>query len=147
MVHELIKHVIVLDYSKSKWYFPLIFIYGVNMDNKIKSFIKELKNRISEAQYAALKLVNKEQIQLYWDIGKMIVEKQETLGWGKSVVKNVSDGLREEFPGIMGFSTDNLWRMRKFFLHYKENLKLAPLVQEISWTKNVVIIERCKDDL
>ena len=87
------------------------------MDKIIKSFVQELKERISKAQYEALKVVNKEQIQLYWDIGKMIVEKQESLGWGKSVVKTLSIELQKEFPGMTGFSSDNLWRMRKFFLH------------------------------
>ena len=116
------------------------------MDKIIKSFIQELKERISKAQYEALKVVNKEQIQLYWDIGKMIVEKQESLGWGKSVVKTLSVELQKEFPGMTGFSSDNLWRMRKFFLHYNENKKLAPLVQEISWSKNIIIMEKCNDD-
>lgn len=117
------------------------------MDNIIKSFVEELKERITQAQYEAFKVVNKEQIKLYWDIGKMIVDKQTALGWGKSVVKTLSLELQKEFPGMTGFSTDNLWRMRKFFLHYNENEKLAPLVQEISWSKNIVVMEKCNDDL
>ncbi len=116
------------------------------MEKTIKSFVKELKDRISRAQYEALKAVNKEQILLYWDIGKMIVEKQDALGWGKSVVKTLSVELQKEFPGMSGFSVDNLWRMRKFFLHYNANEKLAPLVQEISWSKNIIIMEKCNDD-
>jgi predicted nuclease of restriction endonuclease-like (RecB) superfamily len=55
--------------------------------------------------------------------------------------------LQREFPGIQGFSRDNLWRMRKFYLQFHENKKLAPLVQEISWTKLIVIMEKCRDDL
>ena len=52
-----------------------------------KTFLKEIKERIHKAQYDAFKAVNKELIQLYWDIGKSIVLKQETLGWGKSEVE------------------------------------------------------------
>jgi len=48
---------------------------------------------------------------------------------------------------MRGYSRDNLWRMRKFYLGYRENKKLAPLVQEISWSHNIVIMERCKDFL
>ncbi len=111
------------------------------------SFLINIKKRIKDAQYAALKAVNKEQIQLNWDIGKMIVEKQEVFGWGKSVVEQLSKDLQKEFPGISGYSKGNLWRMRNFYIVYKENEKLAPMVREIAWTHNFIIFERCKDDL
>lgn len=86
-------------------------------------------------------------INLYWDIGKKIIEKQKEYNWGMSVVENLATDLQKEFPGIKGFSRDNIWRMRKFYLCYYQNQKLAPMVQEISWTKNIVILEICKDDL
>jgi len=112
-----------------------------------ETFLVEIKERIRQAQYDALKTVNKELIKLYRDIGKMIVEKQKKYGWGKSIVENLARDLQKEFPGMKGFSKDNLWRMRKFYLIYSGNEKLAPLVQEISWAHNIIIIERCKDDL
>jgi len=112
-----------------------------------KTFLAEVKERIGQAQYEALKAVNKELIQLYWDIGKMIVDRQKKYGWGKSIVENLAQDLQKEFPGMKGLSKDNLWRMRKFYLNYSKNLKFAPLVQEISWAKNIVILEYCKDDL
>lgn len=71
----------------------------------------------------------------------------EDHGWGKSVVNNLSDELRKEFVGIKGFSVQNLWNMRQFYLEYYENEKLQPLVGEISWTKNVVIFQKSKDVL
>jgi predicted nuclease of restriction endonuclease-like (RecB) superfamily len=55
--------------------------------------------------------------------------------------------LQNEFPGAMGYSVQNLWYMRQFYLEYKDNEKLQPLVGEISWSKNVVIMSKCKDDL
>lgn len=109
------------------------------------TFLNELKERIHKAQYAALKAVNKELIALYWDIGKSIVSRQHDLGWGKAVVETLSRDLQNEFPGIQGFSARNLWNMRTLYLAYRENEKLQPLVAEISWTKNVIIMERCKD--
>ena len=112
-----------------------------------KSFLKEIKDRIYKAQYDALKAVNKELINLYWDIGRSIVAKQDELGWGKAIVETLAKDLQKEFPGMQGFSSANLWRMRNFHLTYCSNEKLAPMVREISWTKNVIIMERCKDDI
>lgn len=86
-------------------------------------------------------------INLYWDIGQNIVSKQEELGWGKAVVKQLSIDLQYDYPAAKGLSAANLWRMRAFYEAYRGNEKLAPLVREISWTKNLVIMERCKDDL
>ncbi|MCD6456516.1 MAG: DUF1016 family protein [Methanophagales archaeon] len=112
-----------------------------------QSFFKDVKERILSAQYEALKAVNKELIALYWDIGKMIVERQDREGWGKSVVERLAKDLQKEFPGIKGFSERNLWNVRNFYLTYKDSKKLQPLVAEISWTKNVLIMSKCKDDL
>ncbi len=110
-------------------------------------FLLDIKNRIRQAQYLALKAVNSELIGLYWDIGKKIVEKQEKSGWGKSVVEVLSRDLQREYPGIKGFSSGNLWRMRNFYVQYGSNQKLAPMVREISWAKNILVMEKCKDDL
>ena len=111
------------------------------------SFIVAIKERIYKAQYEALKVLNKELIQLYWEIGEEIVNQQTEKGWGKSIVEILANALQKEFPGVSGFSAGNLWRMRNFYQSYKDSEKLAPLVREISWTKNIVIMEKCKDDL
>lgn len=106
-----------------------------------------VKQRIRAAQYEALKAVNKELIALYWDIGRLIVSRQQGQSWGKSVVEQLARDLQAEFPGISGFSARNIWRMRDFYLTYHANEKLSPLVAEIAWTHNLVIMEKCKDDL
>ena len=107
----------------------------------------EIKTRIQKAQYEALKAVNKELIALYWDIGRLIAERQQDSGWGKSVVEKLAADLQNEFPGIRGFSVQNLWYMRQFYLGYAGHEKLQPLVGEISWAKHLVIMGRCKDNL
>ena len=109
--------------------------------------MQSVKQRIRSAQYDALKAVNKELISLYWDIGKMIVERQENEGWGKSVVERLATDLQKEFAGMQGFSVQNLWYMRKFYFEYSHLPNLQPLVGEISWTKHIVILTRCKDAL
>ena len=94
-----------------------------------------------------MRAVNKELIGLYWDIGRMIETRQRGETWGKSVVSSLARDLQQEFPGIQGFSAQNLWRMRQFYLAYCGHEKLSPLVREISWTKNVIILMQCKDPL
>ena len=109
--------------------------------------LTEIKERIRSAQYEALKAVNKELVGLYWDIGRMIVERQDVEGWGKAAVEQLAADLRTEFPGVGGFSSSNLWRMKAFFEAYTGLEKLAPLVREIGWSHNLAILERCKDPL
>ena len=111
------------------------------------NFVKEIKTKILSSQYKALKVVNKELINLYWDIGKDIVEKQEKFGWGKSIVKNLSDELQKEFVGVKGFSERNLWNMRNFYIEYKDSEKLQTLSAQIGWSHNVVIFQKSKDNL
>ncbi len=109
--------------------------------------LEEIKNRVRAAQYEALKAVNQELVALYWDIGSMIAQRQKDRGWGKSVVETLAKDLQNEFPGMSGFSAQNLWYMRQFYLAYAGHPKLQPLVGEISWSKHLVIMARCKDDL
>lgn len=111
------------------------------------AFLSDIKNRIRTAQYEALRAANKALLSLYWDIGSLIVERQNKEGWGKSIVEKLSKDLQIEFNGIQGFSSRNLWNMRNFVAQYQAMPKLQPLAAEISWTHNVVIMERCKDAL
>lgn len=115
--------------------------------NFYRALLGEVKERIRSAQYEALKAVNKELVGLYWDIGRMIVDRQDVEGWGKAVVEQLAADLRTEFPGVGGFSASNLWRMKAFFEAYTGLEKLAPLVREIGWSHNLAILERCKDPL
>ncbi|NOY58006.1 MAG: DUF1016 domain-containing protein [Calditrichaeota bacterium] len=111
------------------------------------ALLAEVKERVRSAQYEALRAVNKELVALYWDIDRMIVSRQGGGSWGKSVVQQLATDLQHEFPGIRGFSVQNLWYMRQFYLEYQSNKKLQPLVGEISWAKNLQIMSRCKDQL
>ena len=120
---------------------------NISYQKDYAALLLEVKNRIRSAQYDALKAINKELINLYWDIGKMIVERQEKEGWGKSVVEHLSADLQKEFAGMMGFSARNIWYMRNFFVLYSKSAKLQPLVAEIGWTHNIMIMDKCESDL
>ena len=76
--------------------------------------------------------------------GKAIADKQ-TLGWRKAIVPTLSNELRKEFPEMSGFSEGNLWLMAQFYSEYHAAENLVPLVREISWTKHIVILKKCKD--
>jgi len=130
------------------------------MENSLEiygSFVKEIKELIYRRQYEAMKKVNTELIQLYWDIGSEIDRQQREKGWGKSVVEFLAKELQKEFPGVQGFSARNLWFMRQFFVEYSadvnlkpivsdlENSSFPPLVGEISWSKNIIVMQKCKD--
>lgn len=84
-------------------------------------------------------------IALYWEVGKRITEQQTALGWGKSVVENLSRDIQKEFPGIQGFGVRNMWDMARFYAEYQSNEILQPLVAEISWSKHIVILTKCKE--
>jgi predicted nuclease of restriction endonuclease-like (RecB) superfamily len=115
--------------------------------SEYKIFFEEIKEQIRKSQYEAMKLVNKALIDFYRTIGKMIVEKQEEQGWGKSIVETLSEDLQKEYPGVQGYSSRNLWRMRSFYIEYKDVIKMPPLVAEIGWSHNMVILDKCKDNL
>ena len=104
--------------------------------NNYAVLLNEIKQLIRTTQYEALKAVNKELISLYWDIGRMIVERQKKEKWGKSVVERLANDLRTEFPGIQGFSARNIWYMRNFHVTYAQNEKLHG-----AWQK--AILNRC----
>ncbi|MBI5741022.1 MAG: DUF1016 domain-containing protein [Nitrospirae bacterium] len=96
-----------------------------------RQFIGQLKERVLSARLSAVRAVNRNVILLYWDIGRGIVEKQQTLGWGDSIVEMVSADLRKAFPGSFGFSPQNVWRMLQFFRTYTDNLFLSQAVREL----------------
>lgn len=110
------------------------------------AFIAEIKQKVRQAQYEALKAVNLQLINLYWEIGQSIAEKQSE-SWGKAVVPTLSKELQAEFPGMGGFSTTNLWLMAQFYSEYHRDKNLHPLVGEISWTKHIVILNKCTNSL
>ena len=111
------------------------------------ALLDSVKERVRAAQYAALRSVNLELVALYQDIGRVIAERQVFQRNGSAVVVQLSQDLQNEFPGVSGFSVRNLFYMRDFYRAYPDDSKMQPLVAEIGWTHNLVILERCKDDL
>ena len=145
---------------------------GAPLPASYGALLEDIKARICAAQVKAALSVNRELIELYWHIGKSIVERQRAESWGKSVVERLSRDLQSEFSGISGFSPQNIWRMRALYLAWTEDVsKLAPVarqnggsilsqaarelggrnlpqaVGEIPWFHNVTLIEKLKDPI
>jgi predicted nuclease of restriction endonuclease-like (RecB) superfamily len=111
------------------------------------SFLSTIKERIHQAQYDALSAVNKELLNLYRDIWAMIIDMQKKHKHGDSVVSSLAKDIQKAYPGIKGFSEQNIRRMKQFYETYYNNSKLLPMVREISRTKNLLIMTSCKDNL
>ena len=106
----------------------------------------EIVSIIDNARARAMRAVNAELINMYWEIGAYISEKVDSAGWGKNVVSEFSEFLRNHYPAAKGFSPQNIWRMKQFYETYCGKEKLSPLVREISWTNNLLIMAGCKSD-
>lgn len=91
----------------------------------------EVIHIIDNARSRAMKAVNAELIQMYWEIGSYVSGRVKDGGWGKSVVADFSEFLQAHYPGTKGFSAQNIWRMKQFYETYCDNEKLSPLVREI----------------
>ncbi|HCS65961.1 MAG TPA: DUF1016 domain-containing protein [Cellvibrio sp.] len=110
-----------------------------------RQFLDEVKTEIRRAKIRVAGSANREMTQLYWRLGKAITEKQDTLGWGKSVVEQLARDLQRIFEGRSGFSTQNLWYMRQFYQEYQGDTNLQQLVGEIPWGQNLTIMAKVKD--
>jgi predicted nuclease of restriction endonuclease-like (RecB) superfamily len=110
------------------------------MDNRFTDVIQLIK----QSRTNAIKAVNAELINLYWNIGEYISKKIELSEWGDSVVTELANFIQTQEPEIKGFSDKNMWRMKQFYETYKDFPQLSPLVREISWTNNLLIFSRCK---
>jgi predicted nuclease of restriction endonuclease-like (RecB) superfamily len=130
--------------------------------------LRSLKARVRAAQLRAAVSVNRQLIQLYWDIGKAIVEAQKVKGYGKQVVERLAGDLQKEFPGLAGFSPQNVWYMRSFYLAWTDMVQklqqpvgesaLGILPQpvgdfppmpmaEIPWGHNLVLLAKLESPL
>jgi predicted nuclease of restriction endonuclease-like (RecB) superfamily len=101
---------------------------------------------IEAARTKAVAAVNTTLIDLYWSIGQYISQKTADEGWGKGTVETLAQNIQRRYPGMTGYSAQNLWRMRQFFETYRDESKLSPLVRELSWTHNLIIMSRAKRD-
>lgn len=110
------------------------------MHNRFTDIIQLIK----QARTNAIKAVNAELINLYWNIGAYISQKLENAEWGDAVVTELAKFIQMQEPDLKGFSNKNLWRMKQFYETYRDFPELSTVVREISWSHNLAIFSRCK---
>jgi predicted nuclease of restriction endonuclease-like (RecB) superfamily len=111
-----------------------------------ETVFSEITELIQSAKQRAYRAVNFELVNLYWQAGEIISKKIESDGWGKTTIQALSRYIHETQPGIRGFSASNLWRMRQFHETYCGNPILSPLVRELTWSHNLLILGQAKQE-
>lgn len=105
----------------------------------------EILTLIQQARQRAIASVNRELIDLYWNVGAYISQKVETSEWGDATVKQLATYLQEKHPDLKGFSRQGLYRMRQFYEAYHDSSEIvSPVVRQLSWTNNLIILAQCK---
>lgn len=111
--------------------------------SEYRHWLETFKSRIRSAQIKAAVAVNTELIQLYWQLGQMLAERQENAQWGDAVVEQISLDLKAEFPSLTGFSKVNLHYMRRFYQFYQNaDPFVQQLAEQIPWWYNMLIFTK-----
>lgn len=132
-------YIFVFCHRKVSFYCPLL-----NIKTMLQNQFIDILNLIKKSRSKAIKAVNTELIELYWNIGKYINHRVESEQWGMAVVDELANYLQLNDPSLKGFSNKNLWRMKQFYQEYKDHPNLSTLLREISWSHNLAIFSRCK---
>ena len=104
----------------------------------------DIVNLIEEKRKETYRKVNETMISLYWELGKYLSEKIKGSEWGAKVVENLAQFLKEKYPAIRGFNKRGLYRMVQFYETYKDNEIVSPLVTQINWSNNLLILSSTK---
>lgn len=104
----------------------------------------EVRELIQNARRKALQAVNTELVALYWQVGEYISRKIASAEWGDGVVEELARYLARTQPGLKGFTRRNLFRMRQFYEAYSGNEMVTPLVTQLPWTHNLIILGQSK---
>lgn len=106
------------------------------------AFLSDLKERIRSAQIKAALAVNHELIMLYWQLGREILQRENTEGWGSKVIVRLSKDLKREFPDTKGFSPRNLRYMRALAEAYSDEAIVLQVIAQIPWGHNQSLINK-----
>lgn len=105
---------------------------------------REVTSLIEAARQKAFHAVNTALIDLYWHVGETISRKIKSAEWGDGVVDQLAAYIAQSQPGLRGFTRRNLFRMRQFYEAYRDDEKVSPLVRQVSWTHNLIILSQSK---
>jgi len=111
---------------------------------RVEDAFAEVVTLIQSARHRALQAVNTELVGLYWQVGEYISRKLASAEWGDGVVDELARHLEQTQPGLRGFTRRNLFRMRQFYETYRDDQKVSPLVTQLPWTHNLLILSQSK---
>jgi predicted nuclease of restriction endonuclease-like (RecB) superfamily len=109
-----------------------------------ESGFSEVVQLIAAARQRAFLAVNTALIDLYWQVGEHISRKIEAAEWGAATVEQLALYIAQTQPGLRGFSRPNLFRMKQFYEAYRDNQIVSPLVRQLPWTHNLIILGQSK---
>ena len=113
----------------------------LSLNDEYKILLLSLKNKIKQSQIKASLAINSELIELYWELGRNIVEKQTNSEWGSGFIEQLSKDLKTEFPEFGGFSKRNLEIIRQWYLFYSSIAKqFVSQLNLIPWGHHILII-------
>jgi len=118
---------------------------SISTSKSYQELLTHLKSQIRRAQVRASVAVNRELILLYWGIGRQILQRQSSEGWGSKVVDRLATDLRSEFPDMGGLSRTNLLYMRAFAETWPDESIVQQVVGQIPWGHNVRLLDLVKD--
>jgi predicted nuclease of restriction endonuclease-like (RecB) superfamily len=114
------------------------------IDSSLEKSFAEVVEMIQSAKQTVMQAVNAQLVELYWQVGAYISRKLEQSEWGDAVVHQLADYLARTQPGLRGFTRRNLFRMLKFYQVYRGDAKVTPLVSQLPWTHNLIILNQSK---
>ena len=106
----------------------------MDINQNYREAVKTIKEAILRSQYRAATSVNKEQLSLYYGIGRYVSKNSRIGFWGKGAIEQISSLLQKELPGLRGFSTSNIKNMRVFYEEWEPVLNRQPLADEFNWS-------------
>ncbi len=104
--------------------------------------LTEIKRRVQEERLRVVVAANSAMVRLYWDIGRMILERQDRAGWGAKVIDRLAADLREAYPDMKGFSPRNLKYMRAFAAAWPDTAIVQEPLARITWYHNLALLEK-----
>jgi len=123
---------------------------NINTTNEYKTFITDIKSKITYSQIKISSTINSALLIFYWELGEMISLKQKETKWGSKFIEQMANDLKKEFPNLKGFSRTNLFYIKKFYEFYSTNLvqltvgQIDNIIFQIPWRHNIEILNKTK---
>lgn len=113
----------------------------MDINQNYREAVKTIKEAILRSQYRAATSVNKEQLSLYYGIGRYVSKNSRIGFWGKGAIEQISSLLQKELPGLRGFSTSNIKNMRVFYEEWESVLNRQPVAGDLELDEKLLLVE------